>query len=141
MGVRQFLLTNLKKNTGGDGYSFRVPLDVLADSLENLGQFDFVSGEVKYDGKALFIKGNKSNYVRSNEEALIKEFFPKARIEGLETGHWGKIVIGSNVLAAACMMISMLTLTTACVHRPCFDNTSSCREAGSVPKARNGVCG
>ncbi|KAF9363384.1 hypothetical protein BGX34_004291 [Mortierella sp. NVP85] len=88
LGVRQFLLTNLKKNTGGDGYSFRVPLDVLGDSLENLGEFDFVPGEVKYDGKALFIKGNKSNYVRSNEEALIKEFFPKARIEGLEAGHW-----------------------------------------------------
>ncbi|KAG0237780.1 Alpha/Beta hydrolase protein [Mortierella sp. GBAus27b] len=88
LGVRQFLLTNLKKNSSGDGYSFRIPLDTLGNSLANLGQFDFVPGEDRYDGKALFIKGNKSNYVRGKEEELIKVFFPQARIEGLETGHW-----------------------------------------------------
>ncbi|KAG0306614.1 hypothetical protein BGZ99_001731 [Dissophora globulifera] len=88
LGVRQFLLTNLKRNASGDGYSFRIPLETLGGSLEKLGQFDFVAGQDRYDGKALFIKGNRSGYVKDKEEKLIKEFFPQARIEGLDTGHW-----------------------------------------------------
>ncbi|KAF9987691.1 hypothetical protein BGZ65_002321 [Modicella reniformis] len=88
LGVRQFLLTNLKKDVTDNGYSFRVPLDTLGDSLETLGRFDFVPGKDRYDGKTLFIKGNKSNYVQGKEEELIKEFFPQARIKGLEAGHW-----------------------------------------------------
>ncbi|KAG0286394.1 hypothetical protein BGZ98_005116, partial [Dissophora globulifera] len=88
LGVRQFLLTNLKRNASGDGYSFRIPLETLGGSLEKLGQFDFVAGQDRYEGKALFIKGNRSGYVKDKEEKLIKEFFPHARIEGLDTGHW-----------------------------------------------------
>ncbi|KAF8926716.1 hypothetical protein BGZ58_010962 [Dissophora ornata] len=88
LGVRQFLLTNLKKDPSSDFYSFRVPIETLGNSLEKLGHFDFISGQDCYNGKALFIKGNKSGYVKEREEGLIREFFPHARIEGLDTGHW-----------------------------------------------------
>ncbi|KAI1314829.1 hypothetical protein EDD11_001654 [Mortierella claussenii] len=88
LGVRQFLLTNLKRDATGDGYSFRVPIETLGNSLEKLGRFDFIPGQDKYEGKVLFIKGNKSDYIREKEVELIHSFFPKARIEGLETGHW-----------------------------------------------------
>ncbi|KAF9284371.1 hypothetical protein BGZ68_004713 [Mortierella alpina] len=88
IGVRQFLLTNLKRDAHGDGYSFRVPIETLGDSLEKLGQFDFVPGQDKFEGKTLFIKGNKSGYIREKELDAIRTFFPKARVEGLDTGHW-----------------------------------------------------
>lgn len=88
--MRQFLLTNLKRDAHGDGYSFRVPFETLGDSLEKLGQFDFVPGQDKFEGKTLFIKGNKSGYIREKELDAIRTFFPRARVEGLDTGHWGK---------------------------------------------------
>lgn len=88
--MRQFLLTNLKRNASGDGYSFRVPIETLGDSLEKLGQFDFVPGQDRYDGKALFIRGGRSGYIKEREMGLIKDFFPHSRVETLNTGHWGK---------------------------------------------------
>ncbi|KAF9169344.1 hypothetical protein BGX21_010146 [Mortierella sp. AD011] len=87
LSVRQFLLTNLKKDTK-EGYGFRIPIDILGGKLENLGQFDFAAGEDKYEGKILIIKGNKSGYVRDKDTELIKTFFPQVRIEGLDAGHW-----------------------------------------------------
>ncbi|GJJ78962.1 hypothetical protein EMPS_11321 [Entomortierella parvispora] len=88
LGVRQFLLTNLKRDPAGDEYSFRVPIGTLGDSLEKLGQFDFVPGVDKFDGKTLFIRGVKSKYIQEKEINLIHSFFPNARIEDMDTGHW-----------------------------------------------------
>ncbi|CAO3568345.1 unnamed protein product [Mortierella alpina] len=98
IGVRQFLLTNLKRDAHGDGYSFRVPIETLGDSLEKLGQFDFIPGQDKFEGKTLFIKGNKSGYIREKELDAIRTFFPRARVEGLDTGHWGKAT-GKRLIA------------------------------------------
>ncbi|KAF9898998.1 hypothetical protein BX616_003381 [Lobosporangium transversale] len=88
VGVRQFLLTNLKRDTLNDTFNFRVPLETIGNSLSKLGQFDFVPGQAEYSGKALFIKGNKSDYITEKGIELIKSLFPNARIEGLEAGHW-----------------------------------------------------
>ncbi|KAF9901757.1 hypothetical protein EC991_005731 [Linnemannia zychae] len=88
LGVRQFLLTNLKRDTTGDGYSFRIPIETLGGSLEKLGQFDFVPGVDKFDGKVLFIRGIKSKYIQEKEMDAIRSYFPQARIESLNTGHW-----------------------------------------------------
>ncbi|KAF9180482.1 hypothetical protein BGZ51_006164 [Haplosporangium sp. Z 767] len=88
LGVRQFLLTNLKRDPVSDTYKFRVPFETLGDSLEKLGHFDFVLGQDHYDGKVLFIKGNRSKYIQEKETAAIRAFFPNARIEGLDAGHW-----------------------------------------------------
>lgn len=88
--MRQFLLTNLKRDATGDGYSFRIPFETLGNSLEKLGHFDFVPGQDKFDGKVLFIRGVKSKYIMEKEMEAIRSFFPQARIESLDTGHWGK---------------------------------------------------
>ncbi|KAG0378897.1 hypothetical protein BGX24_002452 [Mortierella sp. AD032] len=88
LGVRQFLLTNLKRDATGDGYSFRIPFETLGGSLEKLGQFDFVPGVDKFDGKAMFIRGIRSKYIEEKEMDAIRSFFPQARIESLNTGHW-----------------------------------------------------
>ncbi|KAG0248641.1 hypothetical protein BG011_010045 [Mortierella polycephala] len=88
LGVRQFLLTNLKRDPVSDTYKFRVPIETLGGSLEKLGCFDFVLGQDHYDGKVLFIKGNRSKYIQEKEIDTIRAFFPNARIEGLDAGHW-----------------------------------------------------
>ncbi|KAG0354895.1 hypothetical protein BGZ54_001421 [Gamsiella multidivaricata] len=88
LGVRQFLLTNLKRNAAGDGYSFRIPIETLGKSLETLGHIDFKPGQDRYEGKTLVIKGTKSKYIQKKDEDLIRTFFPNSRIAELETGHW-----------------------------------------------------
>ncbi|KAG0200673.1 hypothetical protein BGX28_006330 [Mortierella sp. GBA30] len=88
IGVRQFLLTNLKRDPQGESYKFRVPIETLGSSLEKLGQFDFMAGQDMFEGKTLFIKGNRSGYIREKELDAIRTFFPQARVEGLDTGHW-----------------------------------------------------
>ncbi|KAG0233166.1 hypothetical protein BGW42_007644 [Actinomortierella wolfii] len=88
IGVRQFLLTNLKRDPHTGRYAFRIPLATLANSLTNLGMFDFEIGKDRYDGKTLFIKGAKSDYIDDRAEENIRQFFPNSRVESIDAGHW-----------------------------------------------------
>lgn len=94
--VRQFLLTNLKKNLKNEGiYEFRVAYDTLGRSIGHMG--DFFQSEPKkiYSGPTLFITGGLSPYRKHFIEHadLIKAQFPHSSIENIEgAGHWGKIL-------------------------------------------------
>lgn len=43
-----------------------------------------------WEGPALFIKGAKSKYINKRNIPVIEGFFPKARVETLDAGHWGE---------------------------------------------------
>lgn len=58
--VQNFLLSNFKKIHKGT-YAFRIPVDTLGDSLENLGAFPFSADDCSYSGPTLFIRGTQSN--------------------------------------------------------------------------------
>jgi pimeloyl-ACP methyl ester carboxylesterase len=92
--VRQFLLTNLKKNRSDGVYQFRIPYDILDRALGRMGGFDKAGPQKPYTGPTLFITGGKSpfrkQFVEYPEE--IKAQFPNSIIENIEdAGHWGKI--------------------------------------------------
>ncbi|KAJ6164017.1 Alpha/beta hydrolase fold-1 [Penicillium chermesinum] len=95
LGIRQFLLTNLiRSEEDKKTMKFRVPLSVLGDSLDKMGDFPFgESDAVKYDGPTLFVRGTKSRYVSDDTVPAIKRFFPNAQIADIEAGHW---VISEN---------------------------------------------
>jgi pimeloyl-ACP methyl ester carboxylesterase len=85
-GVRQFLLKNLSRNADGH-YEWKMNLPVLTDFydeiLENIQKND------TYEGETLFLRGGDSNYIQENEEALLQECFPKARLQTIaNAGHW-----------------------------------------------------
>ncbi|KAG0053396.1 hypothetical protein BGZ89_002931, partial [Linnemannia elongata] len=84
---------NVKKQSEADTIMKKTVSDLgfpetLGNSLEKLGHFDFVPGQDKFDGKVLFIRGVKSKYIMEKEMEAIRSFFPQARIESLDTGHW-----------------------------------------------------
>lgn len=83
--VRQFLLKNLQRKQEG-GFSWKLNLPVIAKNLKNIGL------DLQFDGKlekpTLFIRGAKSKYVADEDMTRIKEIFPKAELETLDTGHW-----------------------------------------------------
>jgi pimeloyl-ACP methyl ester carboxylesterase len=93
VGVRMFLLTNLKRLADGS-LRFRIPYHILGESLEAVGGFD-VPASLKYDRPTLFIAGGNSPYCKPFEdrEAEVKTLFSNSHLEVVEgAGHWGKFI-------------------------------------------------
>ncbi|KAF0534977.1 alpha/beta hydrolase [Gigaspora margarita] len=88
INIRQFLLTNLKKDPEIEVYKFRIPLDVLGNSLKTLNGFPFDSDRHTFHKSTLFVAGVKSNYIPPKIHPTIKTFFPNSVIVELDTGHW-----------------------------------------------------
>jgi esterase len=84
--VRQFLLTNLKRDDAGR-LRWRMNLPALRDQYPNL--LRAVTGPSPYQGPALFVAGGSSTYVRHADEAGIRSLFPRSRIVRIQgAGHW-----------------------------------------------------
>lgn len=86
VGVRMFLLKNLYWKTK-EKLGLRMNLDVLVESGEDIGEA--LPDDKTFNKPTLFIKGAKSGYITSGDEALIKGHFPEAQIAEIpEAGHW-----------------------------------------------------
>ncbi len=83
--VRQFLLKNLQRKAEG-GFSWKINLPLITEQLANIGVDLQYPG--KFDKPTLFIRGRRSSYVRDTDLERIKEVFPQASLETMETGHW-----------------------------------------------------
>ena len=83
--VRQFLLKNLSRATGG-GFEWKINLGAIDRNIEAMGEGMIYSG--KYDVDTLFIMGKKSNYYAKGDDDLIREIFPGAKLSFMDTGHW-----------------------------------------------------
>ena len=85
--IRQFLLTNLVRQQ--DQWSWRLPLDILADQLPALQDWPAALNERHWDGPAHFVYGGQSNYVVPTHRATISQLFPAATFHCIEgVGHW-----------------------------------------------------
>ncbi len=87
LGVRQFLLKNLGRNSAG-GYEWKVNLLVISDQIENVGEA--LGENERFEKPVLFINGANSGYIKKErDESLIQQIFPKAKIETIAgAGHW-----------------------------------------------------
>ncbi|KAJ8087101.1 hypothetical protein PM082_005929 [Marasmius tenuissimus] len=100
INVVSFLLTNLITGKSGpdDHVKFRVPLDILNEHFEDLGSFPYSPGEVKWDGRILFVKGSKSAFINRKNIPIAQQFFPNMQSVNLDTGHWGKTECTMRIL-------------------------------------------
>ena len=84
-GTRLFLLKNLRRRSAG-GYAWRLNLDVIEATYAEI--LASVSGE-PWRGRATFVRGGASPYVRDADEPGIRELFPNARLVTVPgAGHW-----------------------------------------------------
>jgi pimeloyl-ACP methyl ester carboxylesterase len=84
--LRRFLLKNLGRTHAG-GWFWKINLRDIAENYWKLREP--VAGQAPFTGPALFIRGGKSKYVQPEDEPLIREWFPAARIQTIaEAGHW-----------------------------------------------------
>ncbi len=86
LSVRQFLLKNLyRKEEGGFGWRFNLP--ILTTSMANVGAE--IKSNQKVETPALFMRGEKSNYILDEDLEGILDLFPNARLETIaDAGHW-----------------------------------------------------
>lgn len=83
--IRQFLLKNLYRKEDGD-WALRMNLKVIAGEYDCLR--DAPEGE-SYTGPSLFIKGERSGYIKEEGKLAIMRQFPGAEIaEIVGAGHW-----------------------------------------------------
>jgi esterase len=84
--VRQFLLKSLQRDEAG-GFRWRLNLPVLHDHYAELSAA--LPMDKSCERPALFLKGEKSDYIQSADESLICRLFPRAIIRTLAgAGHW-----------------------------------------------------
>ncbi|OCL14056.1 alpha/beta-hydrolase [Glonium stellatum] len=87
--VRQFLLTNLIKAPNESYLKFRIPVSILAHSLDDMADFPFTNpDENRFEKPALFVRGTKSHYVSDETIPIIGRFFPRFELVDVDAGHW-----------------------------------------------------
>jgi esterase len=84
-GVRAFLLQNLRFGTEP---AWRIGLDAIANALPQISSWPELD-EAAYLGLTLFVSGARSDYIKPEHRAAIRELFPSARFAVLKNaGHW-----------------------------------------------------
>lgn len=91
LGIRQFLLTNLMKSPEDKKkLVWRVPLNILAKSLDHMADFPFKDPEqARFKGPTLVVRGGESRYVADETLPVFGSFFPRFELVDLPgAGHW-----------------------------------------------------
>ncbi len=85
-GVRMFLLKNLYWKDKGV-LALRLNLQSLVKNASKIGEE--LKEELIFEGKTLFLKGEKSNYILTDDLTRIKEQFPNFILKQISSaGHW-----------------------------------------------------
>ena len=82
----QFLMKNISRSKQGS-YHWKMNLPVINDSYP--GIIDLVGAPWSYEGRTIFIKGTKSDYMEDDDAELIEYLFPNSSIKSVkDAGHW-----------------------------------------------------
>ncbi len=85
-GTRQFLLKNLYWIEKGQ-LALRINLEVLKDEVSEIGES--LPSHLRFEKEALFLKGDRSEYIGAEDERLIKNQFTNANIITIANSrHW-----------------------------------------------------
>jgi pimeloyl-ACP methyl ester carboxylesterase len=90
--LRQFLLKNVKRNKEG-GYEWKLNIKTLHNQLpqilDGLDHKPFMNGNGITGFPVLFIKAEKSGYIKEDDIAIIKTIFPMAEMVTIPgADHW-----------------------------------------------------
>lgn len=88
IGVRGFLLQNLKRGAGGSGFEWEPNLALLRAELPTIMGFPEMTGSM-FEGAVLWIRGGKSDYVKDEDGPAMRALFPSTILVTIrESGHW-----------------------------------------------------
>jgi len=82
---RQFLLTNLEQESVG--FRWKPNLKALRESIHELSRNPMVDNDL-FKGRSLFVRGEKSGYLRTEHMQEVKKYFPNSKFTMLPgVGH------------------------------------------------------
>lgn len=85
-GIKLFLMKNLSRNKDGS-YRWKMNLPIIEKNYESILQPTL--SDFPYEGPTLFISGERSDYIREEDQERIIELFPEAKVETISNaGHW-----------------------------------------------------
>ena len=85
LGIRQFLLKNLKRTP--QGFGWKINLEVIQNEIEEVGKGLPITAH--FNNPTLFIRGGLSNYILDNDMALINNHFPTGNLTTVQgASHW-----------------------------------------------------
>jgi len=85
IGTRQFLLKNIARTS--EGFAWKINLPVIETGIEQIGVG--LEPNANYNGDTLFIRGRNSNYIKDEDQATLKHYFPNSELVTIENaGHW-----------------------------------------------------
>jgi pimeloyl-ACP methyl ester carboxylesterase len=86
LSTRQFLLKNVARTPVG-GFSWKIGLEEIHQNYSNLTKA--IDEDAPFTKPALFIRGEKSDYLTQADWPLILRLFPKAALQSIPAaGHW-----------------------------------------------------
>lgn len=88
--LRQFLLKNVKRQKGGP-YHWQLNIEALMNNLPELmdGFSHLHAGQAVQNIPAVFIRGEKSPYIKDEDSLVINRFFPGSQLVTIpDAGHW-----------------------------------------------------
>ncbi len=84
--VRQFLLTNLRRDVTGK-YRWKMNLDAIRANSGELGKAQ--TADLPFQKPVLFISGGRSHAIMLDDRPVMKRLFPRATFETIDSaGHW-----------------------------------------------------
>ncbi|MCF6743389.1 alpha/beta fold hydrolase [Blastococcus sp. KM273128] len=87
--VRSFLLQSLSRQEEGDGWHWRLNLELLERDLGELRGFPEPPAGAAFDGPVLWIAGANSHYVLPEDRPRMDALFPATRLVKVKNaGHW-----------------------------------------------------
>ncbi len=85
LGIRQFLLKNLKRTP--EGFGWKINLDIIEKEIGEVGKP--LPKNAVFDNPTLFIRGGMSNYILEDDMELIHKHFPVANLATVKgASHW-----------------------------------------------------
>ena len=86
IGTRQFLLKNLYWVQKGE-LGLRINLEVLKENVSEVGEA--LPSHAAFSKDTLFLRGDRSEYIGTQDEAIIQRHFPNSKILTItNAGHW-----------------------------------------------------
>lgn len=85
--VRGFLVTNIVSRQ--DGLAWTVNLNAIERQFDTILDWPVTATGRQFPGQTLFIRGNRSAFIKPEHEAIIRQLFPAATTESvIGAGHW-----------------------------------------------------
>jgi len=103
-GTRQFLLKNIYR-ISPSVLGLRINLKVLKTNVSEVGEA--LPSNLNFQKDTLFLRGDKSEYISTQDEALIKHQFPTAVVKTISNaGHWLHAENPVEFFNSVCMFIT-----------------------------------